>query len=151
MKTSLLALCLAIALAGAASAQTAPFSLAKCDTDAPVLGTVHLPLTVLADGKPLVAGHYQVRLTNDRPAPAVGQSQNAECWIEFLKDRTVVGREVATVLSSDDVGAVAKGPGPAPNEARVDVLKGGEYVRAWINRANAHYIINLPIAREARP
>lgn len=138
-------------IAGAASAQTAPFVLAKCDADAPVLGTVQLPQAVLADGKRLIAGTYQVRLTSDRPTPAPGQSPNAECWVEFLKNNIVVGREVAVILSNADIGAVAKGPAPKPNAARVDVLKGGEYIRAWLNHASANYILNLPIAAETRP
>jgi len=153
MKTLILGTAFAGALmiAGVAAAQTASFELAKCDADAPVLGTIQLPQAVLADGKPLVAGTHQVRLTNDRPTPAVGQSPTAECWVEFIKNRTVVGREVATIISSNEIAAIAKGPGPKPNGARVDVLRGGDYIRAWINRATANYIINLPIAGEARP
>lgn len=138
-------------LSSAAVAQTVPFVAMKCDADAPVLGTIQLPQAVLADGKPLVAGTYQVRLTNDRPTAAVGQSPTAACWVEFLKDQTVVGREVATVISNDEIATVAKGPGPAPNDSRVDVLKGGEYIRAWINHASANYLINLPIAAVGRP
>ena len=33
------------------------------------LGTVHLAKKVMADGKPLAAGTYQVRLTSDEPKP----------------------------------------------------------------------------------
>jgi hypothetical protein len=42
---------------------------------------------------------------------------------------------------------VAKGPEPKPNAARVDLLKGGEYLRVWMNSAGTHYIVNLAVAR----
>ena len=138
-------------IASVAAAQTAPFTVTKCDATAPVLGTILLPQSVLADGKPLAAGSYQVRLTPDHPTPAVGQSASAECWVEFVKDGTVAGREVATVLSGEETAAVAKGPGPKPDGSRVDVLKGGEYVRAWLNSAGVNYLVNMPLAREGRP
>src|SRR5665213_495438 len=49
------------------------------------LGTVHLTTKVMADGKTLAAGTYQVRLTDDEPKPAVGQSPNAERYVEFTR------------------------------------------------------------------
>jgi hypothetical protein len=54
---------------------------------------------------------------------------------------------MASVVSAEDIGAVAKGPEPKPNSARVDLLKGGEYLRVWMNNAGTHYIVNLPVAR----
>src|SRR2546421_12962016 len=88
------------------------------------LGTVHLNKKVLADGKPLAAGTYQVRLTSDSPKPAVGESPDSEKYVEFLRGGKVVGREVATVIASSDVSKIAKGPHPKGNGARVDTLKG---------------------------
>lgn len=134
-------------VASAASAQTSPFAVAKCDAGSATFGNIRLPQAVLADGKPLVAGTYQVRLTNEHLTPAVGQSPNAECWVEFLKNGAVAGREVATVIAADDIGIVAKGPGPKPNGTRVDPLKGGEYIRVWINTGGNNYIVNMPVAR----
>src|SRR5207248_4838709 len=58
---------------------------AQTSSSATTLGTVRLPKTVKADGKPLPAGTYQVRLTNDEPKPAVGQAPGAERWVEFVK------------------------------------------------------------------
>lgn len=138
-------------IASVASAQPAQFEMAKCDANQTDLGTIRLPQSVLADGKALAAGSYQVRLTSDHPTPAIGQSKDAACWVEFLTGTAVVGREVATVISKEEMAAVAKGPGPRPDAARVDVLKGGQYIRAWINHANVNYIINLPIASPPRP
>jgi hypothetical protein len=112
-----------------------------------MLGTVHLTKKVMADGKPLAAGTYQVRLTNDAPRPAVGESPNAEKYVEFLRGGKVAGREVATVISAADIGKVAKGPRPKGNNgSRVDTLKGGDYVRVWIVKGGDNYIINMPPA-----
>ena len=114
--------------------------------DAATIGTVRLTQAVLADGKPLAAATYQVRLTNDQPTAAVGQSPGAERWVEFVKDGKVAGREVASVISAADIGAIAEGPQPKANASRVDLLKGGDYVRVWINKAGTNYLVNMPLA-----
>ncbi len=110
------------------------------------LGTVHLTKKVMADGKPLAAGTYQVRLTTDEPKPAVGQSPDSERYVEFLRGGKVAGREVATVVSAEDIGKIAKGRKPKANSSVVELLKGGDYVRVWINRGGNNYIINMPPA-----
>jgi len=110
------------------------------------LATVHLTKKVLADGKPLAPGTYQVRLTSDTPKPGVGQAPDAEQYVEFVRGGKVLGREVATVVSSDDIGKIAKGKKPARNTAAVETLKGGNYVRVWINHSGNNYIINMPPA-----
>ena len=110
------------------------------------LGTVHLTKKVLADGKPLAAGTYEVRLTSDSPKPAVGESPDAEKYVEFVRNGKVVGRELAVVVPSSEVGKIAKGPRPKGNGSRVDTLKGGDYVRVWIAKGGNNYIINMPPA-----
>jgi hypothetical protein len=79
------------------------------------LGRIRLTHSVIADGKSLPAGTYEVRLTDNFVKPAVGQTANAECWVEFVKGGQVVGREVATVVANSDIGAILKGPRPAAN------------------------------------
>jgi hypothetical protein len=128
-------------LAAALSAGTA---LAQT-SGAAVLGTVHLTHKVLADGKPLAPGTYQVRLTNEEPKPAVGQDPGGEKYVEFVKGGKVAGREVATVIGPQDIGKIAKSKKPRPNSASVEVLKGGEYLRAWINKGGTNYLINMPL------
>src|SRR5713101_2788971 len=108
------------------------------------LGTVHLTKPVMADGKPLPPGTYQVRLTPDVPKPAVGQSPDAEHYVEFVKGGKVVGREVATVISAADIDKIAKGRRPKTNSAVVEILKGGKYLRVWVNHAGMNYLINMP-------
>ena len=103
-------------------------------------------------GKPLAAATYQVRLTNDQPTAAVGESPGAERWVEFVKDGKVAGREVATVISAADIGTIARGPQPKANASRVDALKGGDYVRVWINKAGTNYLAQHaagPLTRHA--
>ena len=110
------------------------------------LGSVTLSRRVTADGQPLAAGTYQVRLSSDMPKPAVGQSPEGERYVEFVRSGKVVGREVATVISDADAKAVVKGPAPARGGSRVDLLKGNDYVRVWINRGGNNYIIHMPPA-----
>lgn len=114
------------------------------------LGTVHLTHKVLANGQPLAPGTYQVRLTSDEPKPATGESPNAERWVEFVRSGKVAGKEVASVIGADDIGKVAKGPRPKSNGSRVDVLKGGDYVRVWINKGGQNYLINMPPEGKAK-
>ena len=130
---------LAVLPAHSVSGQTAPKAGAS-------LGSVTLSKKVMADGKPLAAGTYQVRLTGDQPKPAIGQSPDSEIFVEFLSGGKVVGREVATVVANADVAAVAKGMKVAPGGVRVDTLKGNDYIRVWINRGGNNYFIHLPPA-----
>jgi len=111
------------------------------------LGSVHLTRAAIADGKPLPGGTYTIRATEDEPKPAAGQTQSAERWVEFVKGGKVVGREVATIVSADDMKTMAKAARPGANASRVDTLKGGDYLRIWINKGGTNYLINLPVAK----
>jgi hypothetical protein len=53
---------------------------------------------------------------------------------------------VATVISDAEIAQVAKGTPPSRNHARVDALKGGDYVRVWLNRDGTHFLVNLPVS-----
>jgi hypothetical protein len=110
------------------------------------LASVHLAKKVMADGKPLAPGTYQVRLTSDEPKPGVGQSPGAERYVEFLKGGKVVAREVATVINQEEIAKIAKAKKPGPNSSSVELLKGGDYYRVWINKGGDNYLINLPVA-----
>ena len=110
-------------------------------------GTISLPWAVLADGKRLAAGTYQIRVTSERPQTPVGQSPDAQQWMEFVLNGQVVGRELAIVLREDDLEASERGPWPSSGGVRVDVLRGDDYARVWIRRQNEHYLIHLPRVR----
>ena len=75
-------------------------------TDAKVLATVRITTAVMANGAPLPPGTYDVRLTQERPTPAVGQSLEARQWVEFVSKGKVVGREIAEVLRDNNLPAV---------------------------------------------
>jgi len=110
------------------------------------LGSVRLTHAVIADGKPLAAGLYQIRLTDDEPKPAVGKSPNAQRWLEFVSGGRVVAREVATVVSAKEIDTITERPPLLANESRLDVLKNGNSVRISINWKGTNYIVNMPPA-----
>lgn len=141
MKHGILAAALALSLA-------LPFATASAQGQQAnrSLGSITLSQRVTADGKALAPGTYQVRLTGEEPKPAAGQSPEGAQYVEFLRGGQVVAREVATVISDADVKAVVKGPQPARGGSRVELLKGNDYVRIWINRGGNNYLIHLPPA-----
>ena len=109
------------------------------------LGSVRLPRAVTADGKPLPAGTYQVRLTAQAAKPAaVGTSESLERWVEFVQKGTVKGREVVSIVPQAEVKTVVKDTPPASGGSKVQVLKGNEYVRVWINKGGNYFLIHLP-------
>jgi hypothetical protein len=132
----------ALALSVSLAAQTQ-----KPGAAAAALGSVTLKTAVMADGQRLGAGTYQVRLTGDSPKPGVGQTPESERYVEFVSGGKVVAREVATVVPQAEIGQVAKGPRPAVGGSRVDMLKGNDYVRVWINRSGMNYLVHLPPAK----
>jgi len=122
----------------------------KADATQARLGSIRLPKNVLADGKPLPAGTYQLRLTGEEASPTpAGQTPGAERWVEFLRGSKVVGRELATVVPDSEIGQIAEGHGkPARNGQRVDLLKTQKYWRVWMHRGANHYLIHLPPAEK---
>jgi hypothetical protein len=120
--------------------------IASGQASASALGSVHLTYAVIADGKPLAAGLYLIRLTDGEPKPAVGKPPNAGRWIEFVKDGRVAAREVANVVSVKDTETITMRPPALANQSRVDVLQDGNHVRISINRGGIKYIINMPPA-----
>ena len=108
------------------------------------LGSVTLPRPVLANGRSLPAGTYEVRLSSDVPTPAVGQSPGSSRFVEFVRAGQVAGREAATVLLAAEVEQVAKGRRVPPGTSRVELLRGADYVRVWINSGGTHFIIHMP-------
>jgi len=110
------------------------------------LGSISLGKAVKADGKPLPAGTYQVRLTGEQASSAApGQTKASERWVEFVRGGKVVGREVVTIVPQAEAALVQKDTPPARNGAKVETLKGGDYVRVWINRGGNYYLIHLPV------
>jgi hypothetical protein len=118
-----------------------PPAAAKATT----LGSVRIPKGVSANGQPLPAGTYTVRLGSDGGVPGkVGQTAELSKWCEFVQGGEVKGKELCTVLSSSEVGAVVKDSPPASGASKVQLLKGNDYLRVWINRGGTHYLMHLP-------
>lgn len=127
---------------------------AAAPADAPTgdmaLGSVRLTRAVTADGKPLPAGTYQVRLTAQAAAPdAVGTSKVLERWVEFVQGGAVKGREVVSIVPESEIKMVVKDAPPAANGSKVQVLRGNEYVRVWIRRGGNHFLLHLPTGAAA--
>jgi hypothetical protein len=110
------------------------------------LGAVRVPRAVKADGQPLPAGTYQVRVTETPASPqAPGQTPQYERWAEFMQGGKVVAREVVTIVPASDIKQVAEMTPPPSGGSRAEVLKGGDYLRLWINRGGNHYLIHFNI------
>src|SRR4051812_38885417 len=144
MKVRWLVAFLLAAFTGVAAAQQG-----QVPTTETALGSVRIPRNVKADGKDLKAGTYTVRLTAQDASPSVA-GQKMERWVEFVQGGKVAGREVASVIPADEVKDTQPGPdlpGKAPKAGtRVDMLKGGEYLRVWISRGGVQYLIHMPPA-----
>jgi hypothetical protein len=108
------------------------------------IGSVHIPKKVMADGKPLAAGTYTVRLTDETGAPVKGQTTSQERWVEFVQGGQVKGRELATVLPNAEAKTIAKQGVPAAGGSKIQTLIGNEYLRVWLNKGGTNYILHLP-------
>jgi hypothetical protein len=110
------------------------------------LGSVHIPKSVKADGKPLSSGTYQVRLTPQTASPdAKGQTPSLERWVEFVKGGKVAGREVVTIIPQSEISKVQKDAPPHANSSKIETLKGGDYMRLWINKGGNHYLVHFNV------
>src|SRR5687768_12084575 len=108
---------LAVALMGSGAAaqhkapnqQPSTTETATAPTGDITLGSVRLPRSVTADGKPMPAGTYQVRLTAQQAAPeAVGTTEALERWVEFSQGKNVRGREVVSIVPQNEIKMVVK-------------------------------------------
>jgi hypothetical protein len=136
-----LALSLLVAAIASASAQSL--------TEANVLATVRITEPVLADGRPLAPGTYQVRLTGERPTPRPGQSADAQQWVELFANGSVA-REIAEVIRDDDRPHIGASAARAAEGVRVHILKGGDFLRISVMRQGVRYLIHLPMIDETR-
>ena len=109
------------------------------------LGSVRITKAVTADGKPLAAGTYTVRVTAQEAKPeAVGTTESLERWAEFVQGGQVRGREVVSIVPAAEAKTVAKDAPPRAGGSKVQMLRGNEYLRVWFNKGGNHYLIHLP-------
>jgi hypothetical protein len=116
-------------------------------TDVNVLATVRITTAVMANGTPLAAGTYDIRLTEERPALLSGQPQDSQRWVEFVAGGKVVAREIAEVLRDEDLPEVGASSVAARAGTRVEMLKGGEFLRISVKPGHERYLIYLPVKR----
>ena len=74
-----------------------------------------------------------------RPAPA-----QAAALVEFVQRGQVKGREVVTIVPQSEISNVQKDAPPHPNSSKFETLKGGDYMRLWINKGGNHYLVHFP-------
>jgi hypothetical protein len=132
----------AVAFAASMTMQAASVS-AQMEAGGQALGTVRIPKGVSANGQPLPAGTYSVRLASGSVTPAVGQTPEEMQWVEFVQGGQVKGKELATVLTAPAAKAVVKGKSPASGGTLVQTLKGNDYLRVWLNQGGKQYLIHL--------
>ncbi|MEZ5283417.1 MAG: hypothetical protein R2712_01150 [Vicinamibacterales bacterium] len=61
----------------------------------------------------------------------------------------MVGREVVSIVPQDEFKDLQgeSGPRPGSGGTRVEMLKGDDYLRIWINRQGVNYLLHLPPAQ----
>ena len=134
-----------LALAGVLGAGATGQEKQQADADPATLATVRITHAVKANGYLLAPGPYVLRLTSEHPTPLPGQSSEAERWVEFVANGSVVAREAAVVLRDDDLPSEGASSVRARNGPRVELLKDGEFVRISVRRGGERYLIYLPV------
>jgi hypothetical protein len=111
------------------------------------LGTVTVSQPVMADGKTLEPGTYEIRDTGEHVAPLPGQSDDAQAYVEILSNGAVIAREIAEVMPAAPraVGTSGATGGEASTRLRVERLRGNEFLRIAANRDGSRYLIHLPM------
>ncbi|MBI3049372.1 MAG: hypothetical protein HYY76_13790 [Acidobacteria bacterium] len=113
--------------------------------DASVLGTARLTQPVLVGGKLVQPGTYEIRLTGEHLKPLPGQSEDAGQEFELIAGGQVVASDFAEVVSA--AAAPVGASGRATARARVELLRGGEFLRIAITRQGELDLIHLPVAK----
>ena len=111
---------------------------------ASMLGTVRITQSVMAGGKMLQPGTYEIRDTGEHVTPLPGQSADAQTYVEFVANGIVMARDVAELMQ-DQPGPVGTSGGTS-SRPRVEMLKGGDFVRVSMSRGAERLLIHLPVA-----
>jgi hypothetical protein len=102
--------------------------------------TVTIGQSVLAEGKPLAAGKYEIWITEERPAGAAASA--AQRVVEFVQNGKVVARETAEVFGPGERPVGTSGAAGRVS-AQVQTLRGGEFVRVAVTDGGTRYLIHL--------
>ena len=110
---------------------------------ASVLGTARITQPVLAGGTLLQPGTYEIRDIGQHVTPLPGQSEDAQAYVEFVKNGRVVARDVAEVMPAQPAPVGTSGGSSA--RPLVQLLKGGDFLRVSAYREGERYLIHLPV------
>jgi hypothetical protein len=99
---------------------------------------------VMADGKPLPAGTYELWITDERPDVKAGAPSENQRVVEFAQNGKVVAREIAEVFRQGEPQAVGTSGTSGASRARTEMLRGGEFLRVSINDPDGRFLIHLP-------
>jgi len=116
---------------------------ASTDVMRALRGGIDIPRMVYLNGEPLAAGAYTLRLGDGGVPPVGGETPESTRWIEFISDGdgSVAGRGLAAAIPDSEIEEIAKSWVPR-NQASVDELLGGEYIRVWLNRGGVSYLVH---------
>jgi hypothetical protein len=106
------------------------------------LGTVTLTQPVMAGGTTLLPGTYELRDTGEHPTPLPGQAAESQSYVEFMSNGTVAAREIAEVMPG---APTAVGTSGGASRARVERLRGDEFLRVSVHHNGERYLIHLPM------
>ena len=104
--------------------------------------TVQITQQVMVDGKPLPAGTYEIWVTNERPDVGAGTTANGQRYVELAQNGQVVARTIAEVFPRRASEAVGTSGGAT--RARVEMLRGNEFLRVSFNDADGRYLLHFP-------
>jgi hypothetical protein len=106
-------------------------------------GGIDIPRMVYLNGQPLAAGAYTLRLGDGGVSPIEREPPESTRWVEFVSDDdgSVAGRGLAAAIPDSEIAEVANSWIPR-NQASVDELQGGEYIRVWLNRGGVNYLVH---------
>lgn len=116
---------------------------------AAMLGTVRIAQPVMAGGKMLQPGTYEIRDTGEHVTPLPGQSTDAQTYVEFVANGMVMARDVAELMQ-DQPGPVGTSGGTSAGTSsrpRVEMLKGGDFMRVSMSRGAERLLIHLPVSK----
>jgi hypothetical protein len=112
---------------------------------ASMLGTVRITQSVMAGGKTLQPGPYEIRDTGEHVTPLPGQSAEAQTYVEFVANGMVMARDIAELMQ--DQPAPVGTSGGTTSRPRVEMLKGGDFMRVSMSRGSERLLIHLPVAQ----
>jgi hypothetical protein len=113
----------------------------------PAVTTVRLTQPVLASGKPLAPGTYELVVTDERPPAPSGEPNESQRWVEFVANGQVVAREIAEVFPASERPVGTSSASGAPR-AVVQRLRTDNILRVSVSTPDARYLVHMPLSQQ---